>query len=77
MYRAGLLRAVVEEISFNSDLVEYRSDGVKVAVNQQANIHFSLERGMRIMNEVQVFPYIRESYQHLRGQSLLLMGCRT
>jgi hypothetical protein len=52
MYRAGSLRAVAEEISkYTSDLV-----GVKeicwdeVAQNQQANIHFSMEKGMEIMN---------------------------
>jgi hypothetical protein len=32
-----------------------------------ANIHFSMEIGMRITNEVQIFLYIRESYQQLRG----------
>jgi hypothetical protein len=39
LYRAGLLRTVAEESS------EY-----KLAPNQQANIHFSMERGIRIMN---------------------------
>jgi hypothetical protein len=32
-----------------------------MALNQQANIHFSMEGGMRIMNYVQIFSYIRES----------------
>jgi hypothetical protein len=27
-----------------------RSDGTEVALNQQANIYFSMERRMRIMN---------------------------
>jgi hypothetical protein len=48
-----------------------------VATNQQANIHFFMENGMRIMNYVQVFSYIRKSYQQLRGQSLLLVGSLT
>ncbi|PNF22198.1 hypothetical protein B7P43_G04931 [Cryptotermes secundus] len=47
---------------------EYRSAEVEVALNQQVNIHFSVEMGMKIMNTVQVFPYIRESYQQLRGE---------
>jgi hypothetical protein len=52
MYRAGLLRAVAEEIS----KWEYmRSDGTEVAPNQQVNIQFSMERRIRIMNKVQVF----------------------
>jgi hypothetical protein len=52
MYRAGSLRAVAEEISkYKLDLVrEYRSEGAEVAQNQQANIHFSMEKGMKIMN---------------------------
>jgi hypothetical protein len=32
-----------------------RSDGTGAALNQQVNIHFSLESGMRIMNYIQVF----------------------
>jgi hypothetical protein len=40
---------------------------MEVALNQQANIYFSMERGMKIMNYVLVFSYKRESYQHLRG----------
>jgi hypothetical protein len=52
MYRADLLKAVAEEISkYKLYLLEYRrSDGAEVAPNQQANIHFSMERGMGIMN---------------------------
>jgi hypothetical protein len=42
MYRAGSLRAVANEYR--------RSDGTEVAPNPQTNIHFSMERGMRIMN---------------------------
>jgi hypothetical protein len=29
---------------------EYISDGMEVAMNQQANIRFSMEKGMKIMN---------------------------
>jgi hypothetical protein len=36
-----------------------------------------MESGMRIMNEVLVSSYIRESYQQLRGQSLLVIGYYT
>jgi hypothetical protein len=33
------------------DLVEYRrSDGMEMALNEQANIHFSMEKEMKIMN---------------------------
>jgi hypothetical protein len=39
---------------------------MEVALNQQANIHFSMENGMEIMNEVHVFSYIKESYHQLR-----------
>jgi hypothetical protein len=64
MYRAGLLRAVVEEISkYELDLVgvqEVRWDG-------GGTEYFSMERGTRIMNWVQDFSYIRESYQEIRG----------
>jgi hypothetical protein len=31
-------------------LVEYRSDGTEGAPNQKANIYFSMENGMGIMN---------------------------
>jgi hypothetical protein len=59
MYRAGSLRAVAEEISkYKLNLV-----GVQEAQNQQANIHFSMEKGMKITNYAQVFSYIRESCQ--------------
>jgi hypothetical protein len=52
MYRTGSLRAATEEISKSKlDLVgvhKVRWDGG--GTNQQANVHFSMERGMRIMN---------------------------
>jgi hypothetical protein len=38
-----MYRAVAEEISKNEIFWEYRSDGIEVAPNQQANIHFSME----------------------------------
>jgi hypothetical protein len=44
---------------------------MEVALNQQATIHFSMKKGMKIMNYVQVLSYIKESYQQLRGQSSL------
>jgi hypothetical protein len=51
MYRAGSLRAVGEEISkYKLDLVGVQEDGMEVALNEQANIHFSMEKGMKIMN---------------------------
>jgi hypothetical protein len=80
MYRAGSLRAVAEEISkYKLDLVvvkEVRWDGgVTEPVDEYT---FSMERGMRIMNWIQVFfSYIRESYQQLRGKSFLVIGCHT
>jgi ACT domain-containing protein len=47
MYRAGSLRAVVEEISkYKLDLVGVQD----VALNQQANIHFSMKKEIRILN---------------------------
>jgi hypothetical protein len=47
MYRAGSLRAVAEGISkYKLDLVGVQ----EVALNPQANIHFSMERGIKIMN---------------------------
>jgi hypothetical protein len=41
---------------------------MKVAMNEQVNIHFSMEKGMKIMNLVQAFSYIKESYQQLKGR---------
>jgi hypothetical protein len=53
------------------------SDGKAVAPNEQENTHLSMERGMRIMNWVQVFVCMRESYQQLRVLGLLVTGCHT
>jgi hypothetical protein len=52
LYRAGSLRTVAEEVSkYKLDLLgvlEVRWGGG--ALNQQANIHFYMEWGMKIMN---------------------------
>jgi hypothetical protein len=51
MYRAGLLRAVGEDISkYTLDWEYTRSDGMEAALNEPANIHSSMEKGMKIMN---------------------------
>jgi hypothetical protein len=60
LYRASSLMMVVKEQSRYKLVL---SDGTEVVPNQQANIHFCIERGMRIRNHVQVFVCIRESYQ--------------
>jgi hypothetical protein len=51
-YRAGSLMTVIKEMSkCTLDLLGYRkSDGTEMAPNQQANIHVSMERGMRMIN---------------------------
>jgi hypothetical protein len=33
---------------------------MEVALNEQVNIHFSMEKGMKIMDYVQAFSYIKE-----------------
>jgi hypothetical protein len=54
LYRAGSLMAVEKKyLNISKFWREYRrSDGTRVAPNQQVNIrvYFSRERGMRIMN---------------------------
>jgi hypothetical protein len=52
MYRAGSLRTVAEEISkYKLDLAGVQKvTWDEAAPNQWANIHFSMERGMRTMN---------------------------
>jgi exonuclease III len=61
--RAGSFRAVAEEISkYKLDLVgvqEVRLDGGGAEPVGKS-------RGMKIMKNIQVFSYIRESYQELR-----------
>jgi hypothetical protein len=51
-----------------------RFNGSAVAPNQQENTHFSMEKGMRTINYIQVIWCIRESCQQLRGSSLLVIG---
>jgi hypothetical protein len=50
---------------------------MEVALNQKAHIQFSMEKGMKIMNFVQFFLYLRESCQQLREWSSLVTGCHT
>jgi hypothetical protein len=50
---AGLLMTVSTELS------KYKSARKLVAPNQQANIHFCIERGMKITNLVGLFVYKR------------------
>jgi hypothetical protein len=71
LYRAGSLMTV------SGELVRYRSDGRMVAPNLREKTHFSMERGMRIMNYVQIFLFISESYKQLRRLRLLVIGCHT
>jgi hypothetical protein len=52
-----------ESAKYKSDLEEYRSDGTRVARNQQMIIHSCVEMGMLIITQGQVFSYIRNSYQ--------------
>jgi hypothetical protein len=47
----------------------------KVAPNLPENTHFSMERGMSV--RYMFFLCKRESYQQLRGLSLLVIGCHT
>jgi hypothetical protein len=61
LYRTGPLMTVAKEISkCKSDLVgvQVSSAGTEGAPNQQANIRFSMERGMRILNDVQVSSFV-------------------
>jgi exonuclease III len=51
MYRAGSLRAVVEDISkYRLDLVEVQEVRWDRGDTKAAGEYFSVERGMRIMN---------------------------
>jgi hypothetical protein len=78
MYRAGSLRAIVEEISkYKLDLVrvQVRWDGggtepagEYTLVYGKGNENHELGTG---------YSYIRESCQRLRGWSSLVIGCHT
>jgi hypothetical protein len=46
-----------------------------VALNGQRIIHFSKEKGMKIISQGQVSSYRRESYQCLGQWNLLVIGC--
>jgi hypothetical protein len=48
-----------------------------VAPNQHENIHFSIERGMRTMNWVQVFVVRKRIILEVKRVSLLVIGCHT
>jgi hypothetical protein len=66
---ADSLTTIAKELSkYELDLVgvqEVRWD--RSGIEPAPNIHYSIDRGMRIMNYVLLFSYIRESYQQLRG----------
>jgi hypothetical protein len=51
------------------------SQMARVALNQQTIIHSSMEMGMLIITSGRAFSYIRESYQQLREEDLLVIGC--
>jgi hypothetical protein len=73
LHRTGSVTTAAKELAkYNSDLVGvHEVRWTEVALKQQLIIHFSLEMGIRIMNQEQDFSHIRES----RGLSLLLIGC--
>jgi hypothetical protein len=52
LYRIGSLRTVVRELGKYklTYWVYRRSDGRRVVLNRQRIIHFSIDRGMRIIN---------------------------
>jgi hypothetical protein len=81
LYRASSLMTVSRELSrYMLDLVgvqEVRWEGGWHWTCRRILIFFFTERGMRIMNLVQVFLCVRESYQQWRGLSLLVIGCHT
>jgi hypothetical protein len=72
LYRAGVLsRDKLDLVGVQE--VRWEGSGTTPAEEYT----FCVERGMRTMNWVQGFLYIRESYQQLRVLSLLMMGCHT
>ena len=48
------------------------ADGKRAALNMQTIRHFSVDKGIKIISWGQEFLYIKESYQQLRKQSLLV-----
>jgi hypothetical protein len=78
-YRAGSLMTVSREPSrYRLNLVGVQEDRWEGSGTAPAGEYtFFVERGMRIMNWVQGFLYLRESYQQLRRLSLLMIGCHT
>jgi hypothetical protein len=79
LYRSGSLMIESRELTrYRLDLVgvqevRWEDSGAAPA----GEYTFSMERGMRPINYVQVFLYIRESYQQLQGLNLLVIGCHT
>jgi exonuclease III len=79
MYRAGSLKAVAEEISkCKLDLVgvqEVRWDGGSTEPAGEYTLFYG--KGNENHELSTVSWYIRESYQQLKGQSLLVTGYHT
>jgi hypothetical protein len=79
LYRAGSIMTISRELSrYRLDLVgvqDVRCEGSGTAPAGEYTFFYG--RGMRTMNWVQFSLYIRESYQQLRGVSLLMIGCHT
>jgi hypothetical protein len=77
LYRAGSLMTVAKEISkYKLDLVgvqEVRWD--KVGTEPAGEYTFFYGKGNANHELGVCFLYVRESYQALRGQSLLVIGC--
>jgi hypothetical protein len=61
LYRADLFVTVLKELSEYMFSGGTRGHMGQVAPNQQANVHFSMESGMRIMTWVQL-SFVGENY---------------
>jgi len=48
-----------------------------MSFNQQTNLHFSMVKGILVVVWGRAFPYTRESDKQFRGQSLLVIECRS